>query len=498
MLPIQATIEIKNNKILKINQNSNGVTIHNNGEIYNYPNAYALPGFVDSHCHIWGLGLTMLGMPISEAKSAEETVSIIAKYKKMRGNWIFGRGWNQELWKNTSYPDKTILDDYFPDTPVLLTRIDGHADWVNSKALELSNINKNTPNPDGGEILKDKYGEPTGILIDNAMQLAEKHLPHYSINQLEEMIITSLNECITKGLTELHDMDVSPVQINIFKKLDDKGDLTLKVRSYVSAQNDQWIRDDVKPYYGNNFSVVGIKFFADGALGSHGAALLEPYKDKEISKGLILLDKEIFIDRASKGIEAGFHIATHAIGDAAVRFVLDAYEILRNKYPNAVLRIEHSQMIHPDDIKRFKELEIIAAVQPIHCISDAATMAEPRLGAERCKYSYLWKTLIENNVQILGSSDFPIESHNPLTGIDAFINRIPKGKSYSWFPDEKISIINAIESYNYQPHKLFNEKKGKIEKDYIADIIILKNNNFTYGENEIIATFVNGKCIFTK
>jgi predicted amidohydrolase YtcJ len=496
MKPIQAKIEIINSKIKSVVPFAGGVLIKEDNKEEFFKDAYVLPGFVDSHCHIWGLGLTMSGMPLHKAKSPEEIIDVINKNKKYRGNWLFGRGWNQELWYKKEYPDKEILDKYFPDVPVLLTRIDGHADWVNSKVLQIAGINKFTPDPPGGEIIKDSKGEPTGLLIDNAMQLAESHMPHYSLLQLEEMIKIGVNESIKVGLTELHDMDVSPVQIPIFKKLDDEGYLPVRVRSYVSAQNNQWLRDNIKPYNGRNFSIEGIKFFADGALGSHGAALLKPYSDKKDSKGLILLQKESFLKNASLGIEAGFQVATHAIGDAAVRFVLDAYEILRSKYSDAVLRIEHSQMIDPDDLLRFKELNIIAAVQPIHCISDAATMAEPRLGLERCEYSYRWKSLISNGIMMLGGSDFPIESHNPLTGIDAFIHRKPIGSIDSWMPEEMINIDDALDTYTINNHKLFPEKRGELLKGFDADFVVLKNNSFEINTNKVLATYVAGNRRF--
>ncbi len=493
MIPIQGKIEIEKGKIKSFTPKSGGVTVIINNKENFFSDAYLLPGFVDSHCHIWGLGLTKSLVNISDAKSPEEITERININPKYRGNWIFGRGWNQELWDNVKYPGKEILDKYFPDTPVLLTRIDGHADWVNSKVLKIAGIDKNTPNPPGGEIIRDNNGEATGLLIDNAMQPAEKHMPHYSLEQLEEMIKIGVNEALKKGLTELHDMDVSPIQIQIFKKLDENNELPVRVRAYISAQNDQWIRDKVTPYKGKNFSIVGIKFFADGALGSHGAALLEPYSDKKNAKGLILLEKENFIKKAAQGIEAGFQIATHAIGDAAVRFVLDAYEILRKEYPGAILRIEHSQMIHPDDLLRYKKLNIIAPVQPVHCTSDAATMAEPRLGLERCSYSYRWKSLIDNNIIMLGGSDFPIESHDPLTGIDAFINRIPAGMNEAWMPEEIIDITDALDAYTVNSHKLFPEKRGSVQSGFDADFVILKNKNFNFGQNEVTATYVAGE-----
>ena len=495
MKPIKAEIIIKNGIIESITELKDSSIIIENGRKTTFSGSYVLPGLLDYHCHLWGLGMTMLGMPINNAKTPQEIIEIIKDKTHFRGGWIFGRGWNQELWDTKAYPDKQILDEAFPDTPVVLTRIDGHADWVNSKALDIAGIDRHTPDPPGGEIIKNENGEPTGLLIDDAMQLVEKHLPYYSLEQLEEMILTGANECIKKGLTGLHDMDVSPVQIPIFQKLDNTDELPLRVYSYVSAQNDQWMRDKVKPYKGNLFKIIGLKLFADGALGSHGAALLEPYNDNPKKKGLILLEKDKFIDSMRKGINMGFQIATHAIGDAAVRFVLDCYEIIRKEYPDAVLRIEHSQMIHPDDLLRFKELNIIAVVQPVHCTSDAATMAIPRIGEKRATYSYLWKTLLDNNIKVLGSSDFPIESHDPLTGIDAFINRIPIGRSESWNQQETITHSEALKAYSTAGTDI-NGMDNSLNTGSQADITIISNKNFdlnTKDHSKIKAVYINGK-----
>ena len=228
--------------------------------------------------------------------------------------------------------------------------------------------------------------------------------------------------------------------------------------------------------------------------------MLKPYDDNPQKTGLILLEKEKFIDRMKKGIEEGFQIATHAIGDAAVRFVLDCYEIVRKDHPDAILRIEHSQMIHPDDLRRFKKLNVTSVVQPVHCTSDAATMAIPRIGENRASYSYLWQTLLDNNIKILGSSDFPIESHDPLTGIHAFINRIPIGKTKSWHQEESISLSEALKAYSTAGAEI-NKTDNSLSPGNPADITIISNKNFDLNANDhtkIEAVYIEGKLKYRR
>ncbi len=415
-------------------------TINENNEII-------FSGFRDAHCHIWGLGIKYLELDLSDLNSIEECINVIAQAKPNRGNWIIGRGWNQELWKDAKFPDKEILDKIFPNNPVALKRVDGHSLWVNSKALEISECHKIHTNPAGGEIIRNSNNSPTGILIDNAMNIVEKYIPNYTLNQLQNLINCGIAESKKVGLTTLYDMDVSPLQIKIFNDMADKSQLDIHIKSYISGQNDEYINTYPFPFKNNNFELAGVKFYLDGALGSRGAALLEPYSDDLNNYGLLLLDEDTFYYKADFALSKGFEIATHAIGDRANRLLINVYEKLRKKYPYAILKAEHSQIINANDIKRFADNGIIASVQPIHCVSDA-DMAIKRLGNYRCEHNaYLWNTLLENNILLIAGSDFPIESHHPLKGIDVFVNRKSISKNEDFFPNERISLEQALIAY---------------------------------------------------
>lgn len=495
MKPIKAKITINQGIITAIEPNTESVLIIDAKET-NYGNAYILPGLVDSHCHTWGLGMKLTTPDISKCRSAKECCEIIKKEMPKRGEWIFARGWNQELWDDNSLPSKSILDEYFPNEPVYLMRVDGHSAWVNSVALNLAGINASTSDPAGGKILRNEKGEATGILVDNAFNLVQSIIPDYSDEQLEGMIISGCHESLRNGLTELHDMDTPPRQLDIYRKLARAGKLPVNVYSYASAQNDEYLNYYDAPFNEGRFHFVGIKFFMDGALGSRGAALFEPYADAPETQGLVLMDSETLYEKAVAGIKRGFQIAVHAIGDYANHLAINAFEKIRNSgYNDAILRLEHAQLLTPEDVSRIKKLNIIPSVQPIHCTSDAE-MANARLGEARAiERGYLWQTLHNNNIQILGGSDFPIESHNPFLGIDAFVNRRSMKSGEVWNSKERITLENALQAYSYAPRKLIHpESVSELKIGSPADLIIIDNDLSDadkIGETKVMETIVS-------
>lgn len=501
MKPEKMIIEIENGIIKSIDTNTNISKIITEKGEQTFETGYILPGLVDSHCHVWGLGMIIHDPNLIGTKSKEECLEIIKKHTPNRGNWFFGRGWNEQLWDNKDYPTKEDLDKHFPDKPVFMYRIDGHAAWVNSKALELAGINKDSPNPEGGEIMKDSSGEPTGILVDNAATALFEIMPYYDHEYLEKMIIDALKDCASKGLTEVHDVDVDPRQVPIFKKLAKEGKLATRVISYVSAQNDEYLKHNITPYESEMFTIKGVKMFADGALGSRGAALLEPYSDKSDTKGLFLMEEEEMFKKAKKAVEQDFSVAIHAIGDAAVRMVLNVYERIRkevNPPENIHLRIEHSQTVTKEDLKRYKELKVIPTVQAIHCTSDAATITEDRLGKDRLDTAYPWKSFLEQGTKILGGSDFPIESNDPILGIKAFIKRIPNGHKKSWQDQEIINQEQAIAAYTHDVHtEIGIYDRGTIEVGKQADLTVLDKFDF-YNEINVLGTYCNGETTYLK
>lgn len=410
-------------------------------ELKNNSKDITINGLRDSHCHLVWLGLSEIGLNLEKCNSFDDVIQLTLEYSSRNSNtWILGRGWNDEKWDKKEIEFRQELDKYFPNIPVYLKRIDGHAALLNSKALNTANINSNSIDPIGGKIVKDKHNNPTGLLIDNALEIVNKVIPNYSDDELINYILTAQNKCLEYGLYEVHDMDVYLDWLPIFNHLANEKKLNLKIKSYIRGFDGGFLTQKINPYKINNLEIIGLKFYSDGALGSRGASLIEDYSDDKGNKGICLIDEDNFIDLASKGIEHSFEISTHAIGDMANRFTLNVYEKLRKSYPNAKFRIEHSQMVHRNDLIRYKTINVSSAIQPIHCICDEK-MAVARIG-ERVQYAYPWKSLIELGIDVSGGSDFPIESLDPLLGIKALVE-----PNISWHENEKVDLETALNIY---------------------------------------------------
>lgn len=493
-------ILIEESKIKALIPSENDVIINNEGKISSYRDCSALPGFIDGHGHLTGYGLHLNGLSLDGIKSKEDCLEEVLKFNKLRGGWIFGRGWNHELWDNKILPDKYILDKYFPDVPVCLIRVDGHSAWVNSKALQIAGVDKFTKDPDGGEFLRDKSGNPNGLILDNAINFISKHIPKPDTKEIAEGILTACKDLNSNGITVTHDMDVNHEYIPVFKELSKSGKLTLKIKSFIRGFDGVWERRNLIPEKIGDLEISGLKFFTDGALGSMGAALLQPYKNRQNYTGLLLIRESELQRIADKGIKNGWDIASHAIGDSANRMVSKVYESLRKSNPNynGNLRIEHAQMIHPDDISRISNNGIIASIQPQHCISDIK-MANTRLDKEALNNSYRWKSLIDSGISIIPGSDYPIETPKPLLGIDAFVNRIPDGYKSSWNKNETISLERAVSLYT-QNFTMPQNPSKLLKLDDDADITIISQKQISRNNIntlKIKATYFKGKSVYT-
>ena len=423
---------------------SDGINIIDTGELR------------DAHAHLVWLGMKHSQLNLEGAKSPKDCIESVEEFiynkdikggkikgGENKGGWIVGRGYDEGKWNENEVEinfNRKYLDQHFPNNPVYFIRIDGHAAWCNSKALEIANISKNTKKPVGGEILRDDKNNPTGILIDMALELINLVLPKPSDDEIEKYILKSISICKNYGLSEVHDMDVHLDWLHIFEKLAKENRLDINIKTYIRAFDDKYLIQNIKPKRINNWNLAGLKFYADGALGSHGAALLEDYSDKANHKGLFLISQDELLEKSIVGLNRGFEIATHAIGDWANRMTLDVYEALRKKGFTQNLRVEHAQIVHPSDVHRFAENNIEVAIQPMFAVSDSQ-MAVSRLG-ERIDYSYPWKSLLDTGARVLGSSDFPIESPDPLTGINALIN-----SNIEWQKAEELETHKAIEIY---------------------------------------------------
>jgi predicted amidohydrolase YtcJ len=460
--------------------------------------AVILPGFVDTHCHLIGPGMMADRVGLQHARSAEECARLVAVRVATAapGDWIFGFGWNQDLWPDGRLPDRSTLDAVAPDHPVALYRIDTHAAWLNTRALHQAGI---TPGEiEGGKIEVDEEGEMTGILVDNAVKTFDASLPEPGVEQRRRWIEYGVRECLRYGITEIHDMNVEPERLEPMTLLAEAGGMRLRCNVFLEAQRDQWRAIPQPETLASNLHIVGVKYFTDGALGSRGALLLEPYSDASETRGLELMSSAELVERASGAIEYGYAVATHAIGDAANRLVLDAYAVLRANYPEALLRIEHAQIVHPDDVPRFALLGVIPAMQPTHCTSDAA-MAESRLGPRRCSYAYGWRSLRSTGVALIGGSDFPVESADPLPGIRAFHFREPVPGRGAWHPEQAVTRGEALDAYTrWAPLGIpGNTKRGSLEPGYAADVVVLDGDPFEDRDARVLMTIVGGRIEYT-
>ncbi len=498
-------IRIQRGRILSIHSADDGVMIESESGLRHFPGCFVYPGFVDAHAHVIGLGMKLLGLGLYDARSAEECVRRCSDTGANRGDWIVGMGWNQELWDVPLMPDRKLLDEQFPSTPVCLRRADGHALWLNSEALHRCTISEGKSDPPGGYYLRRADGSLSGVVVDAAMEGVLRVLPEYKRDQYIEFIRAALHACAAQGITEIHDMDVAPHHVELFREMAEKGDLACRIQSYVSAQNNEWAEFGLLPAVGEFQQTVGVKFYADGALGSRGAALFDDYSDDPGNCGLRLLSEEQLYRQAAMAIEQGFHVATHAIGDAANSLVLNVYERLRKEgvaNEQTILRIEHAQILRPQDRARFAASDIVASVQPVHCVSDAP-MALKRLGDRCTSEGYPWHSLLKQNALMCAGSDFPIESSSVLLGLDAFCRRIPFGSSHPWNSHECIDRSSAIAAYTVNAHKAADMayRRGAIRSGFDADLVIVDNDLETCADSElasttIVATYCGAKLTY--
>ena len=471
-----------------------------------------LPGLIDAHGHVLGLGLSLLQVDLRESKSASDAVSAVNAYAQQHSDlkWIKGRGWNQENWPSKRFPTAKQLDEFVADRPVVLTRVDAHAVWLNSKALEIAGITSETVAPDGGQIIKDAEGNPTGILIDNAMNLIEAHIPEPTASEKKQAFQLAFDHLLSVGITSVHDAGVPAVDLSIYKGMQHQGAMPMRVYPMIAATEPQlpqllaegpYRSDDDKLF------IRSVKIYADGALGSRGAALLEPYSDDHDNHGLLVTSVDNIRQLYELIIPYGFQINTHAIGDRANRIALDAfaefYQTLGGR--NLRNRIEHAQIVNVDDLNRFKDLNIIASMQPTHATSDK-NMAETRLGKARMEGAYAWHTLLEQGTIIAAGSDFPVELANPFYGLHAAVTRqdrqnMPAG---GWYAEESMSLEQALRAFTIDAAYAGwqEDTLGSIEPGKWADFIVLDRDPFAIDAKEIWQvgveqTFVAGEQVFS-
>ena len=475
----------------------------------------ATPGLVDGHCHLYNLGAAAEAVSLRESTNAADAAAKVARAAAERpatewGEWIVGRGWDQTRWPSGEFPSHLDLDSAIPDRPVALRRVDGHALWANRAALSVAGITAATQDPPGGRILRDSRGEPTGVLIDAAMGLVTRHIPAPTEAIRRRRIVQAATIAVQNGLTGVHEMGLDDSTVAVYRQLAQNGELPLRVIAYLAGSKaliDDLPRRKPEPPDGKAyFTVRGIKLFTDGALGSRGAALLEPYSDDPGNKGLPSTTPEELDRIVATAVQGGWQLATHAIGDAGNRMALDAYEKAIRARPEADmrLRIEHAQVVALDDLPRFGQLGILASVQPTHATSDMR-WAEARVGPERIRGAYAWRSLLDQKARIVAGSDFPVEGVSPLLGIYAAVTRRdtngnPKG---GWYPGQRMTLSEVLHSFTVEPaHAAFVEDHlGRLRVGYAADMTVydrVLTGDESLLQTQIDLTVVGGRIVFER
>lgn len=478
----------------------------------NLHGAAVVPGLTDAHFHLVGFGKSLERLQLVGTGSPEQIAQIVAdKANELPpGTWIRGRGWDQNDWEVKAFPHHSVLDAVSPDHPVVLGRVDGHAIWVNSAALKLADITTATKAPDGGTIIRDDSGEPTGVLVDNAQNLITSVLPASSDDDIRRWLLAAIKRMNEVGLTEVHDAGVSDQTIRIIKQLIDEGLFTIRYYGMLNGNDepllDKYFAEGPILNYGNQMTVRAVKLYADGALGSRGAALLSAYSDDPGNTGLWVTPPKELERLVGKTLAAGFQPAVHAIGDRANRLVLDIYERQMAKHGGGDQRprIEHAQILTTRDIRRFAKLGVIASVQPTHATSDMV-WAEDRLGSKRIKGAYAWKQLLRDGARLAGGSDCPVEREEPLMQIYAArtrqdINGWPEG---GWRPDDRMTGSQALRNITaWAAYAAFEDTlRGKIFPGFDADMTILSKSPVSCEPEEVpgievLTTFIGGKVVF--
>jgi len=441
------------------------------------------PGLVDGHAHLYGLGRSLASVSLRGLDSEQAAAAAVgaAAGALPQGDWVTGRGWDQTLWSPANFPDKASLDAVVSDRPVFVRRVDGHAGWANSQALALAGVTGDTPDPAGGRIVRDAAGAPTGVLVDNAMDLVESKIPAPSAAARRAAIQAAAKLAVSVGLTGVHEMGISDETAAVYRELAADGELPLRVYAFLAYE--PGMEDELetrKRYLDDGDSVFvlrAIKLFADGALGSRGAALLAPYSDDPGNTGLVITDAAKLAHVAERAAAAGWQVGVHAIGDRANRETLDAFERAMAAHPDvdARFRVEHAQVLAAEDIPRFAALGVLASMQPTHCTSDMR-WAQARLGDGRVEGAYAWRRVLDAGGRIVAGSDFPVEGVSPLLGVYAAVTRqdadgTPDG---GWYPEQRLTLDEALRSFTVEPaFGAFAEaRRGRLTPGYLADVTV--------------------------
>ena len=531
-LSIASAMAVRGGRILAVGANEELRGSYGAFPLHDLRGRNVFPGFTDAHGHLHGLGeetgiLLLHGLPSKDAAVA----SVRARAAASPGSaWIRGRGWDQNLWAGHGFPHRRDLDAVAADRPVFLARVDGHAAWVNSAALAIAGITRGSPDPPGGRILRDDDGEASGILLDNAVDIVKTAIPPPTAAQMQETYVAAVQRCLSVGLTGMHDMGLTRENIEALKALIARDAFPFRLVGYIDGPGDAWeaqCKEGRSSTGEAQLVLAGLKLYADGALGSRGALLAEPYSDDAGNRGLRLSEMDSIRARAVQAMKSGLQMCVHAIGDSAIRLVLDAYERAQGEAgrPRLPLRVEHVQVLSQADIPRFAALGVLPST---HCTSDM-TWAEARLGPERIRGAYAWRSLLSTGVYIPAGSDTPVERPNPLWGIYAACTRqdrdgrpateadiaarfqgvpMPASREHfenGWFGAQRMTRSEAIKAFTIWGARAagLEQSLGSLEKGKYADFIILSDDVGSVPApalltTEVLETWVGGRRVFVK
>lgn len=468
-----------------------------------------LPGLIDAHGHVLGLGVLKANLDLTGTPSVEHAVAAIAAYAaaKPDARWILGRGWNQVLWPVREFPLASQIDAVVSDRPVYLRRIDGHAAWANSAALEIAGIDDDTPDPVGGKIVRDANGHATGVLIDLAMDLVDVRVPETNKNEMQDGIQLAVRALLAEGITSVHDAGIDLMNAEVYLSMADNSLLDMRIYAMTGGAGAvlEAIGKPIRGYGNDHLDIASVKIYADGALGSRGAAMIEPYTDDVENRGLPFWTQQELDEQVAKANAMGFQVGIHAIGDLGNRLALNSFDKAQAGKPSPLRnRIEHSQIIALNDIPRFAELGVIASMQATHATSDK-NMAEDRVGPDRILGGYAWRRLLASGAVLANGSDFPVELSNPFHGLYASVTRQgrdgePDG---GWYADQSLTRAEALHSFTLAGAYAANQEDrlGSLEPGKWADFIVIDRNYFEIPEAEIddiivLQTWVAGRQVF--
>jgi len=509
--PRAEAVAVKAGKIIYVGSNKDVKTFEGNDtRIVDLKGSTVVPGLTDSHYHLSGVGAREMNLNLEGTESLE---AFLAKVKERvnntkPGEWVTGRGWIETFWKPQAFPTRWDLDKISPENPVYLTRADGHASIANSAALKAAGIDKNTPNPFGGEFLKDaKTGELTGMLIDSAQSRVSSRIPRGNSDESEQALLIGVKRSIELGWCQVQIPGNSFGEVDLIKKLFGEEKIKLRIYDAVSGPGPSAKKllseGPIIGAFDNHFTVRGIKAYMDGALGSRGAALLEPYADSPNTSGFFTTKEEDLLPMFIEALRQGIQVETHAIGDRGNRTILDLYEKAFKTVPAAERkvrdprwRVEHSQIVNPIDIPRFAKLGVIPSMQPSHAIGDLH-FAPSRLGIKRLEGAYAWQSFIKSGSIIPGGSDAPVERGEPMIEFYAAVARKDQ-KGYSdegWHPEQAVTREQALKMFTiWAAYAAFEDKlKGTLEVGKLADLTVLSSDIMKITESEILRT----RCLMT-